>query len=68
MKENKKKIQKLLTKVKKIVRFKKKFIPLHEPTIQKKDIDTVTNCLKSTFIIFVACAICARVCNWIAKI
>jgi perosamine synthetase len=50
MKENKKKIKKLLIKVKKIIRFKNKFVPLHEPTIQKKDIESVTNCLKSTFI------------------
>ena len=50
MKKNKVKIKNLLKKVKKIIRFKNKFVPLHEPTIRKKDILSVINCLQSTFI------------------
>jgi perosamine synthetase len=50
MKKNKIKIKNLLTKVKKILKFKNKFVPLHEPTIEKKDIYSVINCLQSTFI------------------
>ena len=50
MKINKKKIYDVLKRVKKTLGNKKKFIPLHEPSISKFDIKSVLNCIKSTFV------------------
>ena len=46
----KKKEKEILRKFKKVFKNKRNFIPLHEPTISKIDVKSVTDCLKSTFV------------------
>lgn len=48
--KSKKKLDLVLEKIKKTVKYKKKFISLHEPSISKIDIRHVIECLKSTFV------------------
>ena len=50
MKKDKQKINEILKRIKKTVRNTKKFIPLHEPLISRLDVNSVQNCVKSTFV------------------